>query len=252
MTSLSAMRCQRREVCSSSFTTTKSRDHLVLLAKRGRTNRKLSRGTNVVVAAKSRSSSSTSSSTSSSSKGTSHGPDREHVKAEAATYQPTLLNNDKEEGVSEKMARMKERALALWQSVDVQDDDKEKTRIRRDAAEQQAKREAQQKVLLEARLEFMEERIVAQAEYIKELNGALSVAKQALNSAMKCLETPLEEVMETKLPSLSTPSNNKDTEGEGASSSKTQEEADEECDVESFSNIEKAIKKADLLLEKSV
>ena len=123
------------------------------------------------------------------------------------------------------MRGLKEQALSLWQGK---------------------RREAELKVvaersLMEARCQFMEEKIAAQNEYIRELSDALTVAKGALASAMRCLDA------DVALPELThyIPSDQ--------ARHQEQEEAEEAaaCDAESFSNIENAMWAADVLLETS-
>jgi hypothetical protein len=194
---------------------------------------------------------------SSSSSSISQASERHGVKAEASATALSPRAPYEEPGVSEKMARLKERAVALWQSVDDNDDyddsrsrsrSEKKNKLSKKDRQAAAEREAQQKVLLESRLVFLEDKISAQTEYIKELNGALSVAKTALGTAMKCLEVPLGIESSIELPSISG--------GAGAGKRNKEEEDDDDeedatCGVESFSNIEDAIQKADMLLDNS-
>ena len=173
------------------------------------------------------------------------GPESKAAVQGKVVSSPRVTHRRNDAAVSEKMRRLKQKALAVWQSVDEEEALHATEKAEKKRAKKKAERELQQKVLLEARCEFMEEKIVAQNEYIRELSSALAVAKSALASAMSCLETPIEseDILTTKLPDLSRyiPDDQARQKGE-----------EESCDAESFSRIETALWQADVLLESSI
>ncbi|QDZ22275.1 hypothetical protein HOP50_07g48130 [Chloropicon primus] len=136
---------------------------------------------------------------------------------------------------SEQMRRLKRVALKLWRDGPSSDDHMTSAvALRAAEAETQA---AAERSLLQARCQFMEEKIAAQSEYIRELNTTLGVAKRALVSAMKCLDSEAE----IPLPDLA----------EYIPADQARGEEEETCDVDSFSNIENALWAADVLLKES-
>ena len=142
------------------------------------------------------------------------------------------------------MQRLKKVALSLWQ-----EGENAAKGGRRDAESRRAETEA----LLQARCDFMEERLAAQAEYIRELNSALSVAKSALVSAMHCLgsedELSLPDLAQYIPLDQAREGNHREGEQRDASGAKAAEADENSCDAESFSNIENALFAADVLLE---
>ena len=167
----------------------------------------------------------------SSSLSTATGPSpRVHTARRRAAVQPRASASSSSsdpsgrEETSERMRGLKEQALSLWQG-------------KRGEAELKVVAE---RSLMEARCQFMEEKIAAQNEYIRELSDALTVAKGALASAMRCLDA------DVALPEL--------THYIPSDQARHQEQEDAEeaaCDAESFSNIENAMWAADVLLETS-
>ena len=126
---------------------------------------------------------------------------------------------------SERMRRVKEAAVRMWRSQG-------KVAKGDEARAREADFDLQRRSLLNARCEFMEEKILKQEERILQLSSALAVAKDALASAMHCLAHGDGEVV--ALPDVKRYIPVDQLRGEG-------EEEEELCDVESFSNIESAL-----------